>query len=102
MLLYNDNSHETDTYLDFSFSLLELQHQLLVILQQGELCLQRSCLQHLHQSGTLTLLLSELRISLSVQQLQLLTQTVMLIDVALQDNVTLERLAMLNILYYPG
>lgn len=74
-------------YLDLSFGLLELVSELLVVIQQGELGLHGSSLQRLQQSAALASLLSELRISLSLQQLQLFTQTAVVSGVALQEKI---------------
>lgn len=73
------------TYFDFFFSLLKLKNKLLVVLQQGDLSLQRSSFQRLQQSGILASLLSELRLSLCLKQLQLFKHTILLVNYALQE-----------------
>lgn len=77
----------SQTYLDFFCSGLELKLQLLVVLQQGQLCLHRSSLQRLQHSGILASHLSELRISLSLQLLQLIKHTLFIND-ALRESQT--------------
>lgn len=73
------------TYFEFFLGLLELQHKLLIVLQEVELRFQWCALECLQQSGALASLLHQLRVSLQFQQPQLLRQSAVFGSDALQD-----------------